>query len=102
MAHLWFGCLVGARWWDDVWLDEAMATYLCYTIMSDPAVAGTPDMAGPWTAFCYRHELAADRADEPPGAEPVSAPVASATEALAKPRDRPTTKAPPSSGSSPR
>ena len=37
------------------------------------------------TAFCYRHELAAYRADELPGAEPVSAPVASATEALAKP-----------------
>ena len=85
VAHLWFGCLVGARWWDDVWLDEAMATYLCYTIMSDPADAGTPGMAGPWTAFCYRHELAAYRADELPGAEPVSAPVASATEALAKP-----------------
>jgi aminopeptidase N len=84
-AHLWFGSLVGARWWDDVWLDEAMATYLCYTIMSDPVDAGTPDMVGPWTAFCYRHELAAYRADELPGAEPVSAPVASATEALAKP-----------------
>ena len=26
VAHLWFGCLVGARWWDDVWLDEAMAS----------------------------------------------------------------------------
>lgn len=102
VAHLWFGCLVGARWWDDVWLDEAMATYLCYTIMSDPVDAGTPDMAGPWTAFCYRHELAAYRADELPGAEPVSAPVASATEALAKPPRSPTTKAPPSSGSSPR
>ncbi len=85
VAHLWFGCLVGARWWDDVWLDEAMATYLCYTIMSDPVDAGTPDMVGPWTAFCYRHELAAYRADELPGAEPVSAPVASATEALARP-----------------
>jgi aminopeptidase N len=85
VAHLWFGCLVGARWWDDVWLDEAMATYLCYTIMSDPVDAGTPDTVRPWTAFCYRHELAAYRADELPGAEPVSAPVASATEALAKP-----------------
>jgi aminopeptidase N len=26
VAHLWFGCLVGPRWWDDVWLDEAIAT----------------------------------------------------------------------------
>jgi aminopeptidase N len=85
VAHLWFGCLVGARWWDDVWLDEAMATYLSYSIMSDPVDAGTPDMVGPWTAFCYRDELAAYRADELPGAEPVSAPVASVAEALAKP-----------------
>ena len=85
VAHLWFGCLVGARWRDDVWLDEAMATYLCYTIMSGPAVAGTPGMAGPWTAFCCRHVLAAYRAGELPGAGPVSAPAASAAEALARP-----------------
>jgi aminopeptidase N len=26
VAHLWFGALVGPRWWDDVWLDEAIAT----------------------------------------------------------------------------
>jgi aminopeptidase N len=102
VAHLWFGCLVGARWWDDVWLDEAVATYLCYTIVSDPVDAGRPDMAGPWTAFCYRHELAAYRADELPGAEPVSAPVASAAERWPSPPRSPTTKAPPSSGSSPR
>ena len=27
-AHLWFGCLVEGRWWDDLWLAEALATYL--------------------------------------------------------------------------
>lgn len=30
VAHLWFGCLVEGRWWDDLWLAEAMATYLSY------------------------------------------------------------------------
>src|SRR5450755_4025241 len=80
VAHLWFGSLVGMRWWDDVWLDEALATYLSYT-----AEAGALAAAGPWTAFCYRDKERAYRADELPGREPVSAPVASAAEALSKP-----------------
>lgn len=37
-AHLWFGGLVGPRWWDDVWLDEAVASYLSYAALA--AVAG--------------------------------------------------------------
>jgi HEAT repeat protein len=28
MAHQWFGNLVTSRWWDDVWLDEGLTTYL--------------------------------------------------------------------------
>jgi len=39
VAHLWFGCLVGQRWWDDVWLDEAIATYLSYAALA--AIAGS-------------------------------------------------------------
>src|ERR1019366_10785258 len=31
VAHLWFGGQVSMRWWEDLWLDEAMATYLSYT-----------------------------------------------------------------------
>ena len=30
VAHFWFGCLVGMHWWDDLWLEEALATYLSY------------------------------------------------------------------------
>jgi aminopeptidase N len=80
VAHLWFGSLVGMRWWDDVWLDEALATYMSYS-----ADVGALAAAGPWTAFCYRDKERAYRADELPGREPVSAPVASAGEALSKP-----------------
>ncbi len=43
VAHLWFGCLVGPRWWDDVWLDEAIATYLSYAALA--AVAGVSQIA---------------------------------------------------------
>ncbi|MGH3187406.1 MAG: M1 family aminopeptidase [Streptosporangiaceae bacterium] len=69
VAHLWFGGVVSMRWWDDVWLDEAMATYMSYT-------AGIDGFAEPWTAFCYRDEPRAYLADELPGREPVSSPVA--------------------------
>jgi aminopeptidase N len=80
VAHLWFGSLVGMRWWDDVWLAEALATYLSYE-----AEAGALGAAEQWTAFCYRDKERAYRADELPGREPVSAPVASTAGALSRP-----------------
>ena len=30
MAHMWFGDLVTMRWWDDLWLNEAFATWMSY------------------------------------------------------------------------
>jgi aminopeptidase N len=59
VAHLWFGCDVSMRWWDDLWLDGAMATYVSY-----PALAEVGASADPWTAFCYREKPRAYLADE--------------------------------------
>jgi aminopeptidase N len=73
VSHLWFGCHVSMRWWDDRWQDEAMATYMSYSALGD---------AGAWTAFCYREEPRAYQADALPGRQPVSSPVASAADAL--------------------
>jgi aminopeptidase N len=80
VAHLWFGCHVAPGWWDDLWQDEAIATYVSYEAIED---AGLP---GPWTAFCYREKERAYAADALPSRQPVSSPVATAAQAY----DRPT------------
>ncbi|HYB87475.1 MAG TPA: aminopeptidase N [Streptosporangiaceae bacterium] len=80
VGHLWFGCLVEGRWWDDLWLAEAVATYFSYT-------AGEEDLGldSPWAEFVMREQAAAYRADSLPGTQPVSSPVAGTADALARP-----------------
>jgi len=34
LAHQWFGNLVTMPWWDDLWLNEAFATWLSYKIVA--------------------------------------------------------------------
>ena len=72
VAHLWFGSHVTMRWWDDLWLDEALATYL------------SVDFTSGWAGFGYREKARAYRADELPGRLPVSSPVASSAQALSR------------------
>jgi aminopeptidase N len=74
VAHRWFGGLVTPRWWDDLWLDEALATYLECDLSPDG-----------WVAFAYRAKAAAYRADALPAREPVSSPVPDSAFALDRP-----------------
>jgi Peptidase family M1 domain len=79
VSHLWFGCHISARWWDDLWLDEAMASYVSYPAMAEAR------MADPWTALSYREKPRAYEADALPGRQPVSSPVATAADAMFRP-----------------
>jgi puromycin-sensitive aminopeptidase len=35
MAHMWFGDLVTMKWWDDIWLNEAFATWMAHMAIDD-------------------------------------------------------------------
>ncbi len=35
VGHQWFGDLVTAAWWDDIWLSEAFATWISYHVVND-------------------------------------------------------------------
>lgn len=79
-AHLWFGCLVEGRWWDDLWLAEAMASYLSYT-----AASAALDQPHAWADFGMTGQASAYQADGLPNTQPVSSPVATAADALTRP-----------------
>jgi hypothetical protein len=80
VAHFWFGCLVEGRWWDDLWLAEALATYLSYVALGEAL-----GLSSPWADFALRDQADAYQADTLPSTQPVSSPVATAADAMNRP-----------------
>jgi aminopeptidase N len=78
MAHMWFGDLVTMRWWDDLWLNEAFASWAS----TWAAVGATPYTDG-WATFLAGLKLTGYQMDMGPASHPIRGDVPDVAQAMA-------------------
>ena len=78
MAHMWFGDLVTMRWWDDLWLNEAFASWA-----STWAAANATEFDESWATFLMGRKLDAYRTDMGPASHPIRNDVPDVASAMA-------------------
>jgi len=67
MAHQWFGDLVTMTWWDDLWLNESFAEFMCHRVCSDAT-----DFDDAWVDFAFTRKRWGMIADQRPTTHPVA------------------------------
>ncbi|KRF32461.1 aminopeptidase N [Nocardioides sp. Soil805] len=78
MAHMWFGDLVTMRWWDDLWLNEAFASWA-----ANWGLANASEFTEIWSSFLALFKRTAYEMDMGPAAHPIRGEVADVSEAMA-------------------
>jgi aminopeptidase N len=78
MAHMWFGDLVTMHWWDDLWLNEAFASFA-----STWASFEATEFTDAWATFLAEEQLAAYQQDMSPASHAIRTPVPDVDHAFA-------------------
>ncbi len=78
MAHMWFGDLVTMQWWDDLWLNEAFASWA-----ANWGMAGASEFTDQWATFLAVSKRTAYEMDMSPASHPIRSDVADVASAMA-------------------
>jgi aminopeptidase N len=78
MAHMWFGDLVTMQWWDDLWLNEAFASWA-----STWAAVNATEYTDGWATFLAGLELSGYATDMGPASHPIRGDVPDVAQAMA-------------------
>ncbi|MCY7399887.1 MAG: aminopeptidase N [Nocardioides sp.] len=78
MAHMWFGDLVTMQWWDDLWLNEAFASWA-----ANWGMAGATEFTDQWATFLAVSKRTAYEMDMGPARHAIRGDVGDVSEAMA-------------------
>jgi len=78
MAHMWFGDLVTMQWWDDLWLNEAFASWA-----SNWAGVNCSEFTDEWATFLAGGKMGGYRQDMSPATHPIRGDVPNVAQAMA-------------------
>jgi aminopeptidase N len=78
MAHMWFGDLVTMQWWDDLWLNEAFASWA-----SNWSGVNCTEFTDEWATFLAGGKMAGYRQDMSPATHPIRGEVPDVAQAMA-------------------
>ncbi len=77
MAHMWFGDLVTMQWWDDLWLNEAFASWA-----ANWGMAGASEFTEQWATFLAAFKRTAYEMDMSPARHPIRSDVPDVSSAM--------------------